>query len=569
MQLSPDLPALIAFEDDAENGAKPAIRFRLGPVAQHRDFTYGELRRAAIASAAALLELGARPGERMALLMPSSPRLIATYYGALYAGLIPSIIATPTAKMDPEKYRRNVVAVVTSLDASLLVTDAASADRLGAAVGRARVIDPTHSDGATTLDGEIPSLAPNPRREGTAFIQFSGGTTGTQKSVPISYEHLYNQLASCGAGLGLRPDDRIVSWLPLYHDMGLIACLLMPFVYRLSVTLFAPMEWVMDPRPFLESIGKDRSTHVWLPNFAFAFLARKSALPTATPLDLSSLRAVVNCSEPVRAESIDAFTAAFVPHGLPLSSIHTSYGMAEATFAISQSKHTDPPRRLPISIEAIGQGRLVRDAESPRTLVSCGPLLAGMKARIMTEAGEPAAPDHVGEIWIHSNFLMEDYLRSPEDSAPRRRSFTPDGWLKTGDLGAFHEGHLYVTGRKKDVIIIGGVNLYPEDLEAVVSTVAGVHAGRVVALGIDDAALGTERLVVVGELDEGIESEQIAAIEAEARKVIVAGSGVAPYKVFLVPPHWVVKSTAGKVARPDTLVRVLERWDDLVAAQSA
>lgn len=261
--------------------------------------------------------------------------------------------------------------------------------------------------------------------------------------------------------------------------MGLIACLLLPFVHRLSVTLFAPMEWVMDPRPFLESIGHDRATLCWLPNFAFSFLARKSALPTRAPLDLASLRAVINCSEPVRAESMDAFAAAFAPHGLRASSLQTCYAMAEATFAVSQSTPGDPPRRLPISIDAFGQGRLVEDPESTRLLVSCGALLGGLDARIVDADGETAAPGHIGEIWLRSSFLMKDYLQTPDDDAPPRRSFT-DEWFRTGDLGALHEGHLYVTGRKKDVIIVGGVNLYPEDLEAAVATVKGVHPGRVV-----------------------------------------------------------------------------------------
>ncbi|MEP7126944.1 MAG: AMP-binding protein [Byssovorax sp.] len=566
MQPLLDIPALVSFADDAENGHRPAIRFRLGPTAQHADLTYAELRRAAVASAAALLALGARPGERAALLMPPSPRLVTTFYGALYAGLIPSIIASPTAKMDPEKYRRNVLAVVGSLDASLLVTDAATAARLGAAVGEARVIDPAHGEGAASSEAQISSLAPDPRREGTAFIQFSGGTTGTQKSVPMSFEHLRAQLASYGAALGLTPDDRVVSWLPLYHDMGLIACLLLPFVHRLSVTLFAPMDWVMDPRPFLESIGHDRATLCWLPNFAFSFLARKSALPTKSPLDLASLRAVINCSEPVRAGSVDAFAAAFAPHGLRPAALHTCYAMAEATFAVTQSTDADPPRRLPISIDAFGQGRLVADPASARILVSCGALIQGMEARIVDAAGLPAAPGQIGEIWLRGAFLLDDYLHTHHASAAPRQAFTED-WYRTGDLGAFLDRHLYVTGRKKDLIILGGVNLYPEDLESAVSAVSGVHAGRVVALGLDDAQLGTERLVVVAEIDAGVEPGRIPAIEAEVRKVIVAVGGVAPYKVFLVPPQWVVKSTAGKVARADTRARLLERWDELAAPQ--
>jgi fatty-acyl-CoA synthase len=559
-----DIPALIAFEDDDDNGARPAIRFRIGPAAQHCDFTYRELRDAAITSAAALLALGARPGERMALLMPPSPRLVTTFYGALYAGLIPSIIASPTAKMDPEKYRRNVLAVVGSLDASLLVTDAATAARLGAAVGEARVIDPAHGGGSApaTPVGETPLPAPNPKRVGTAFIQFSGGTTGTQKSVPISYEHLRAQLASYGSTLGLSPDDRIVSWLPLYHDMGLIACLLLPFVFRLSVTLFAPMEWVMDPRPFLEAIGHDRATLCWLPNFAFSFMAKKSALPTVLPLDLSSLRAAINCSEPVRAESLDAFAAAFVPHRLQPEALHTCYAMAEATFAVTQSTDVDPPRRLTVSIEALGQNRLAPEPESTRTLISCGAPIGGVEVRITGAGGEEISSGQIGEVWLRSSFLLEDYLHAPGEDAEPRRAFT-DGWYRTGDLGALWEGHLYVTGRKKDLIIIGGVNLYPEDLETAVSAVAGVHAGRVVALGLDDDSLGTERLVVVAELSAAADLARAAEIEAEARKAIVAVSGLAPYKVFIVPPQWVVKSTAGKIARPDTKARLLERWDEL------
>jgi fatty-acyl-CoA synthase len=575
MRLSPDLPALIAFADDAESGARPAIRFRIGPAAQHVDLTYRELRDAAVASATALLARGARPGERTALLMPPSPRLVTTFYGALYAGLVPSIIASPTAKMDPEKYRRNVLAVVSSLDASLLVTDAATADRLGSAIGSACVVDPAHGEGSLTTPATpglaTASLAPSPRREGTAFIQFSGGTTGTQKSVPISYENLRAQLASYGAALGLSPEDRIVSWLPLYHDMGLIACLLLPFVYRLSVTLFAPMEWVMDPRPFLESIGRDRATLCWLPNFAFSFMARKSALPTASPLDLSSLRAAINCSEPVRAESLTAFAAAFATHGLRAFALHTCYAMAEATFAVTQSTDASPPRRLSVAVEALGQSRLVPitapDPESARTLVSCGAPIEGMSVRVLDAERRDLAPGHIGEIWLESPFLMEDYLHSPGSDTEPRRAFT-EGWYRTGDLGAFHDGHLYVTGRLKDLIIIGGVNLYPEDLETAVSGVAGVHAGRVVALGLEDAALGTERLVVVAELDTEGDAAQAAEIEVEARKVIVAVGGVAPYKVFLVPPQWVVKSTAGKIARADTKARLLERWNELATPRA-
>jgi acyl-CoA synthetase (AMP-forming)/AMP-acid ligase II len=241
--------------------------------------------------------------------------------------------------------------------------------------------------------------------------------------------------------------------------------------------------------------------------------------------------------------------------------------MAEATFAVTQSTDVDPPRRLAASIEALGQNRLVPDLESARALISCGAPIAGMEVRVLDAGGEDLSPGHIGELWLRSPFLMEDYLHTQGGDTEPRRAFT-EGWYRTGDLGAFHEGHLYVTGRRKDLIIIGGVNLYPEDLETAVSAVAGVHAGRVVALGLEDAQLGTERLVVVAELDDSSDPARAAEIEAEARKVIVAVGGVAPYKVFIVPPQWVVKSTAGKVARADTRARLLERWDELATPRA-
>jgi acyl-CoA synthetase (AMP-forming)/AMP-acid ligase II len=549
-----------AFEDDDAVGERVALRLRIGPPLRHRELTFAQLRDAVRGQAAVLLDAGARPGDRLAILMPHTERLVTNFLGAIWAGLVPSIIAWPTAKMDPEKYGRNVNAVLRALRAHWLATDAKTMAQLADALGDTRFIDGNHTGDATAAPPA------NIRMEGTAFIQFSGGTTGTQKSVPISFEHLRRQLDSYARVLGLSDNDRVLSWLPLYHDMGLIACLMMPFVFRLQTTMFAPMEWVMDPRPFMRAIGETHSTLCWLPNFAFSFLAQRGALP-AGELDLSSMRAFVNCSEPVRAESFDAFAAAFAPHGLRPEALHTSYAMAEATFAVTQTTETDPPRRLRVSPSSYSAGRLTPSKDG-RTLASCGRPVPGVEVRVVDDGGVERAEGEIGEIWLRGDFVMDDYLDGASSPNGARSAFS-DGWYRTGDLGAFVDGHLYVTARKKDVIIVGGINVYPEDVEAAVGQLRRVHAGRVVALGIESAEVGTERLVVVAEADTERDLEHAAEVETDVRKTVLAVAGTAAYRVVVVPPKWIVKSTAGKISRPETRAKLLARWNEVAEGERA
>jgi fatty-acyl-CoA synthase len=516
-------------------GARVALRLRIGPAARHRDVTFSELHRAAAAWSDAFSGLGCRPGQRVALLMPHSERQITMFLGALHGGLVPSILAWPTTRMDAEKYARNVRSVVHALRADWLLTDEATAAALGPHVGEARVVPPE------SLRPGSPDTRPVAHASGPAFIQFSGGTTGPQKSVPISHALLRRQVVSYAAALAVRPGDAVVSWLPLYHDMGLVTGLFLPLLLRLPVTLFSPTEWVMDPRPFLRSIGADRATLCWLPNFAFSFLAARAARDAEA--DLSSLRAVVNCSEPVRAESLDAFLAAFAPRGLSAAALHTCYAMAETTFAVTQSTAQDPPRRL-------------RDGD--RTLVSCGRALPGFELRVVDDLGVAVAEGARGEIQIRGGSLMEGYLDDVPSADGPRRGFA-GGWYQTGDLGALVDGHLYVTARKKDVIIAGGVNVYPEDVESAVGAIPGIHAGRVAVLGVDDAEAGTQRVVVVAEVDAPGDLARAAELEQEVRRTTLLTGGVAAQRVLIVAPKWIVKSTAGKISRAETMARVLAR----------
>ncbi|MGC4116422.1 MAG: AMP-binding protein [Myxococcales bacterium] len=552
MHLTSDLARLFAFEDLAEVSQWPAYTFRIGRAGTHRAVTYGELQAAVALRASALLRAGAQRGDRIALLLPYTPALVEWFLGALYAGFVPSIVAWPTAKMDPEKYRRNVTAVVGNLKAQWLVTESATAATLGSILGQTRVIDPSGMPAGAPCEAA-------PQAVGPAFIQFSGGTTGTQKSVAISLRQLRAQLEAYGDALDLQRQDRVISWLPLYHDMGLVACLLLPFVHRLPATLLAPMEWVIDPTAFLRAVGTDRATLCWLPNFAYSFMAQR--VPTDTPLDLSTLRRVTNCSEPVRAESMEAFAARFEKDGLRRDALHSCYAMAETTFAVTQTTERQPPKVLHVSRDAYGAGWVLPQPDGGRPLCSCGPPIAGMQVRVVAD-GRDAPAGRIGELWLRGACLMDDYLDAA-GTERAGRAFT-DGWYRSGDLGVLVDGHLYVTGRCKDVIIVGGVNLYPEDLEARVGELQDVHPGRVVAMGLDDERLGTEQLTVVAEVHAEQDLARAKEIERRVREVVAGLCGVAPRYVFVVPPKWIVKSTAGKVSRVETRLRVLQRLDQLL-----
>jgi len=542
---------LLAFED-AEHRESVALRFRIGPRARHRDVTFGELRQHAAAGAGALLRAGCRRGDRVALLMPHTEELFYSFFSCLFVGLVPCVLAWPTAKMDVEKYRRNVATVVERLNADFLVTDAESVSRLGSALGRTAVLHP----GALSPG---PAADPQPAREGVLFIQFSGGTTGVQKSVPVTITILLAQLERYTRALRISSSDSVISWLPLYHDMGLVACLLMPFLTRIPLSAFAPMEWVMDPRAFLERVAQDQSTLAWLPNFAFSFMATRIK-GELNGLDLSSLRAIVNCSEPVRAESAHLFVRKFASVGLRPDAIQACYAMAETVFAVTQTEVGAPTSRLQVSRHDLSKGRLTPAVENSRCLVSSGTPLAGTEVKIVDENGRDRAPDEVGEILVRAPFVMDGYLDMSEEN--RALAFA-DGWYRTGDLGALWKGELFVTGRKKDVIIVGGVNVFPEDAEAATNGVEGVHAGRCAAFGVEDAELGTDRLVIVAEVHEAKDLALSDAIEPAIRAAVLAEVGIAPHKVFLVPPHWIVKSTAGKISRSETRARLLDHWQQL------
>jgi acyl-CoA synthetase (AMP-forming)/AMP-acid ligase II len=347
--------------------------------------------------------------------------------------------------------------------------------------------------------------------------------------------------------------------------MGLIACFMLPMVCHLPVVMQSPLDWVMHPETMLQIISEHKCTLAWMPNFAFQFVPRRTVQSRWAQYDLSSLRALINCSEPVRANSMNEFHHAFASIGLKRDALQSSYAMAENVFAVTQSDVTQASG--PVCIWADGlqfrsQHLIIPVPEGTAgavSLTSSGKLLPNHQVQIVSDSGEILENGFVGEILIKSDSLFEGYYNRLDLTA----SAIANGWYHTGDLGFYREGELFVVGREKDLLIVGGENLYPQDIEEIVGSHTAIHDGRVVAMGMYNPDLGTDDIVVVAELERVELFGNSEKIEQELRNLVIAGIGVAVRTILLMPPKWIVKSTAGKAARSATRAKLLQVHPEL------
>jgi len=528
-----------------------------------RTFTFGEFTRWSNAQAVSFKEHGLGKDDTVILIMPQGVALMAAFAGAMLLGAVPAILAYPTFKVEPAKYRFGLAGVSANLNAKLVVVDESFPAEFLESVSlsdQSKLIR-AHSSPPTSGNGAVNHVPSEP--ENLAFVQHSAGTTGLQKGVALSHGAVLRQLAHLSDALQIRPGDRIYNWLPLYHDMGLIACFILPMVYHLHVVMQSPTDWVLQPGSMLHLISKHKCTLSWVPNFALSFLARRVKSEDRKDYDLSSLRALINCSEPVRAESMDSFDAVFSPCGLQPTALQSSYAMAENVFAVTQSGMNGggAPRRTWVDGSKYQSQRIAVPVErgSGPCFVSSGQSLPNNEVRIASEKGDTLPDGHVGEILIRSDSMLDGYYNRPDLTSLSLR----DGWYWSGDLGFQLDRELYVTGRKKDLIIVGGKNIYPQDVEEIAFSHPAIHDGRAVAFGCYSADLGTEEIVLVAEVEEPSNLEQSSAIDRAIRGAIVAELGVAPRAIYLKPPRWIVKSTAGKPARSATREKLLAEHPEL------
>lgn len=532
--------------------------------------TFAQFTRRSVIQAAGMREGGARAGDTVILIMPQGIPLMTAFAGAMMLGAVPAILAYPNFKVEPAKYRSGLAGVTRNLRARLVVVDQNLPEGFmshldtGEGAGLIRGID------STTGDSEQLSVCACAGSDKIAFIQHSAGTTGLQKGVALSHSAVLRQLDHLAAVLKVNDSDRIYSWLPLYHDMGLIACFMLPLVYHLPVVMQAPDDWVLQPATMLELITQFRCTLSWVPNFTLQFLARRVRAEDREDFDLSSLRALINCSEPVRAQSLDEFTAAYCGYGLRGSAIQSSYAMAENVFAVTQSDPDAPggPKRLWVDAERFRNEHLAVPVPAHYAdalcFVSSGRCLPGNQVRAASADGRDLSAGGVGEILIRSDSLFEGYYNRPDLTD----AVLKDGWYWSGDLGFVWDDEVYVVGRKKDLIIVAGKNIHPHDVEEIVGKHPDIHDGRVVALGLYNADAGTEDIVVVAELHHDEAGIDAIVVERAVRGAVVAELGVAIRRVYLKPPRWLVKSTAGKPARAATRDKLLAEHPELNHSQT-
>jgi fatty-acyl-CoA synthase len=527
--------------------------------------TFGEFRRMARVQALLLHDNGVAAGDRVVLIMPQGIPLMATFVGAMLLGAVPAILAYPNFKVEPSKYRFGLVGVTANLHAKAVVIDNEFPDDLlgHVSLGEARVLRAAE---AGAFGGERGLPDPGNELNSVAFIQHSAGTTGLQKGVALTHAAVLRHLEHLSAVLNLdETRDIVYSWLPLYHDMGLIACFILPMVCHLHVVMQSPLDWVMHPDTMLQIFTDYKCTLAWLPNFCYQFVPRRTPRERWSNYELSSARALINCSEPVRASSMNEFYTAFATCGLKQSALQASYAMAENVFAVTQSGIRGKPG--PEVIWADGQrfraehliARVAESTPGAVSFTSSGQLLPGNHVQIVSDSGEVLKNGYVGEIAIQSDSLFQGYYNRPDLTAQAIR----DGWYYTGDLGFCLDDEVYVVGRKKDLLIIGGENIYPQDIEEIVCGHAAIHDGRAIALGVFNPDLGTEDIVVVAEVENEELLQQADEIEREIRSSVVANMGVAVRTIFLKPPKWIVKSTAGKAARSTTREKLLKEHPEL------
>ena len=431
--------------------------------------------------------------------------LLAAYIGAMKAGHIPAQISFPSTKVNEVEYRTKIHHIHAITKFGAIFTEEEEQDRFSA-FGDGLVVSPGILLQAT--DSAVPFRATK-----DALAQFSSGTTGLQKGVILSHHGIVSHMQNYAAWLKLSPNDAIVTWLPLYHDMGLIACYLMPLMCGIPFYQMDPFDWIMQPDILLQSIEERRPTICFLPNFTYQVLANKGRVR-----DLSSIRLWINCSEPARVKSHQAFLDKF-PSVKP-ENLTVCYALAENTFAVSQTLpwHSNTTRVHP-----------------GMNILSCGRLIHGVEVRIFKDD----EADVEGEIGIRSPFLLDRFI---DGSLPLR-----DGFCLTGDLGFLDDtGEMFITGRKKDIIIVHGKNVYPQDVEYVASEVAGVYPGRSVAFGIWDDDIGTEELFVI------VERQSEAAptpIKIAVQKAVNEEIGIVPKRVEVVEHMSLVKTSSGKISR--------------------
>jgi acyl-CoA synthetase (AMP-forming)/AMP-acid ligase II len=510
--------------------------------------TMGEWVRGAAACASAFSGK-LRRGDRVLLCMPTGRAFLEAFLGALSIGAVPVPLPSLEGFARPAAFVNRLSNVVQDAAPSAVFADRRTAAHLrqcGLLGQDLPLIEPGPSEPSAT-----PRFSPAAGDE-TAFIQYTSGSTGTPRGVVITARNLATNVDAMAEALLLTPADRVVSWLPLYHDMGLIGGLLAPAAHGASCWLMSPLEFMLRPARWLHALSKARATLTVAPNFAYGMIARKVADADLLGLDLSSLRAAINGAEPVDPATAEAFCKRLAPIGFAPSSYFPVYGLAESTLSV-----TFPPLGRGIKVDHVRREDLAKGHAVPAEpgadamrMVSVGRAVAGHEVAIVDDDHMTLPERRLGEITVRGPSVSPRYFDQHHPQGERRRC------LRTGDVGYLADGELYVVDRLKDLVIVAGRSYSPSDIERAAEQVPGVRDGRAVAFGVTDGDRGTEALVLAVEVRprSGKEQERLAdAIRAKVAEEI----GLAPADVRLLRPGTLSRTSSGKLMRRDARDRYL------------
>jgi 1-acyl-sn-glycerol-3-phosphate acyltransferase len=521
---------------------------------REQPITYGALWHRARAVAAGLRDRKLGAGDTVAIMLRTEEAFFHAFFGVLLAGGVPVPVYPPFRRDLIEDYARRQVGILDNAGVRAIITFPEAA-RV-AALLRSRVASIRHIVTAADLgETEATSVAAGGPHE-AALIQYTSGSTGAPKGVLLSHANLLANIRAIGAAIRVRPDDVAVSWLPLYHDMGLIGSWLGALYFGIPIAILSPLAFLARPARWLHAIHAHRATVSAAPNFGFDLCARRIADEEIRGLDLSSWRLAMNGSEPVSPETIERFSRRFGPYGFQPRAMCPVYGLAEAAVALTIPAPGAGPRVDTIAREQFQQaGRAVPAAAGPAPLhfVSCGPPLPGHQVRVVDREGRPLGERVEGRIEFCGPSVTEGYWRNPAVTRAARH----DGWMDSGDLGYWAGDELFITGRVKDLIKKAGRNLYPQEVEDIVGGIPGIRKGCVAAFGVHDPSVGTERLVVVAETRERGPAER-ERLRAAVMDRVVAALGIPADTVVIADPHAVLKTSSGKVRRGATRAAYLE-----------
>ena len=513
-----------------------------------RALPYAELRREALAQAHRFISLGIKPGDRIAMVAETGPEFAACFFGAVYAAAWPVPLPLPTSFGGRDAYTDQLTVQLMSCDPALFIFPGELAELCAGATAQSGVHSRDWESFADVVSaaGELPAAKP----DDIAYLQYSSGSTRFPHGVAVTHRALLDNLRAHGVGLQVIETDRCISWLPWYHDMGLVGCFLSPMSIQMSVDYLKTEDFARRPLAWLDMISRNPGTSVsYSPTFGYDICSRRMSSQTRAEdrFSLSRWRIAGNGADMIRPDVMQAFVDGFAPAGFQASAFCPSYGLAEATLAVSLMPPGEGIRLELVEESELSGGPAAHSGDDRprryRAVVNCGKPVLGMSIEIRGEGGSPLADRGIGKVFVRGTSVMHSYFRDEEST---KACLSSDGWLDTGDMGYLSDGDIFIVGRAKDMIIINGRNHWPQDIEWAVEQLPGFKSGDIAAFAITGPS-GEETPAVLVHCRVS-DNEERGKLRDEIRERVRAITGITPV-VELVPPRTLPRTSSGKLSR--------------------